>query len=72
VIVNLFSILVNYSQFGKIFITGLAAAILDFRVVMEWQRLRHFVAPSYLGKVTKAQLLTPSGLEMATKRSAWG
>ena len=56
----------------EIFITGLAAAILVFLVEVELQKMRHFVAPSSSGKVTKAFLLTPSGSEMAAKRSAWG
>ena len=56
----------------KVFITGLAAAILVFQVGVELRKMCHFVAPSYLGKVTKAFLLTPSGLEMAVKRSVWG
>ena len=57
---------------GNIFITGFAAAILDCRVGMELRKMCHFVAASYLGKVTKAFLLTPNGLEMAVKRSVWG
>ena len=57
---------------GNIFITGFAAAILDGRVGMKFRKVCHFVAPSYLGKVTKAFLLTPNGLEMAVKRSVWG
>ena len=36
------------------------------------QKLYHFVAQPYLGKVAKAFRLVPSGLEMAAKRSAWG
>jgi len=32
----------------------------------------HLVALPYLGKVTKAFLLTPSGYEMAAERMAWG
>ena len=56
----------------NIFITGFAAAILDGRVGMEFRKVCHFVAPSYSGKVTKAFLLTPNGLEMAMKRSVWG
>jgi len=32
----------------------------------------HFVAPTYLGKVTQVFPFTPSGLEMAFKRSVWG
>ena len=36
------------------------------------QKLYHFVAQPYLGKVAKAFRLVPSGLEMAAKRAAWG
>ena len=46
----------------EIFITGLAAAILVFLVGVELRKVRRFVAPSYLGKVTKAFLLSLSGL----------
>jgi hypothetical protein len=55
-----------------IFVTVLAAAILVFLVGQELRKMCHFVAPSYSGKVTKAFLLTPSGSEMAAKRSVWG
>ena len=57
---------------GNIVITGFAAAILDGRVGMELQKMCHFVAPSYSVKVTKTFPLTPSGSEMATKRSVCG
>ena len=58
-------------KIGNIFITGFAAAIMDCQVGMELRKMCHFVAPSYLGKVTKAFLLSPNGLEMAVKRSVW-
>jgi len=45
----------------NIFVTGFAAAILDFRVGLELRKMYHSVVQSYLGKVTKAFPLTPSG-----------
>jgi len=41
-------------------------------VVVELPNIGHFVALSYLGKVTEVFPLTPSGLEMAFKRLVWG
>ena len=56
----------------NIAISGFAAAILYYWKVMDWSRLCYFVAQSYLGKVTKAHLLTPSCYKMASKKLAWG
>jgi len=44
----------------------------DFPVGGRVVKYRHFVAPTYLGKVTEVFPLTPSALEMAFKRSVWG
>ena len=52
-------------------ISGFAAAILDFLVVVELPNVGHFIAPIYLGKVTEGFPLTPSGLKMAFKRVVW-
>jgi hypothetical protein len=52
-------------------ISGLAAAILDFLVVVELPNVGHFIAPIYLRKVTEEFPLTPSGLKMAFKRVVW-
>jgi hypothetical protein len=52
---------------GAIFIIGFAAAILEFWVESEWKQIRHFIAQPYLGKVTKALQLIPSGSEMAAR-----
>ena len=59
-------------MYWNIFVTGFAAAILDFRVGQELRKMCHSVVQSYLGKVTKAFPLTPSGSEMAAKISVWG
>jgi len=44
----------------------------DFPVVVELPQIGHFVASTYLGKVTEGLTLTPSGFEMAFKRLVWG
>jgi len=44
----------------------------DFPVVVELPQIGHFVASTYLGKVTGVFPITQSGLEMAFKRSVWG
>ena len=57
---------------GNFTISGLAAAILEFWMMMDMPGLCHFIAQTYLGKVTKGYLSTTYGSEMAVKRSAWG
>jgi len=39
--------------------------------VVELPNIDHFVATTYLGKVTEVFPVTPSGLEMTFKRSVW-
>jgi len=48
------------------------AAILTIWWVVNLFLPYHLVALPYLGKVTKAFPLTPSGYEMAPERMAWG
>ena len=52
-------------------ISGFAAAILEFGMLMQRPRLCHLIAQTYLWKVTKGYLSTTCGSEMAAKRSDW-
>ena len=62
-----------YLHFMRNFaISGFAAAILEFRMVMDMPGLCHLLAQTYLGKVTKAFQSIPCGSEMAAKRSVLG
>ena len=56
---------------GIFAISGFAAAILEFRMVMDMPGLCHLIAQTYLGKVTKGFQSTQCGSEMAAKRSVW-
>ena len=56
---------------GNLEISGFAAAILEFRMVMDMPGLCHLIAQTYLGKVSKGFQSTLRGSEMAAKRSVW-
>ena len=58
--------------FENFTISGFAAAILEFWMMMERPELCHLIAQTYLGKVIKGYLSTTCGSEFAAKRSAWG
>jgi len=45
--------------------------MLDYWIVMDMPGLCHFIAQTYLEKVTKGFILSPRGSKMAVKRSAW-
>jgi len=53
-------------------ISGFAAAILEFWMVMDIPGLCHLIAQTYLAKVTEGFQSTPSGSKTAAKRSVWG
>ena len=61
-----------FDFFENFTISGFAAAVLEFWMMMERPGLCHLIAQTYLGKVTKGYLSTTCGSEMAAKRSAWG
>ena len=48
------------------------ATMVDIRQVTGNKILHHFVAQTYLGKVTEAFESIPKGYKMAMKRSVWG
>ena len=56
---------------GNFAISGFAAAILEFRMVIDIPGLCHLIAQTYLGKATEGFQSTPCGSEMAAKRSVW-
>ena len=65
---------VNGPDFGKNFnrVSGIPAAILDFRCNTGQKFSWRFVAQPLLGKVTKPFQFIPNGSEMPLKRSVWG
>jgi hypothetical protein len=60
------------SNCENISVSGFEAAILDSWIALGFTELQCFIVQPFSGNVLKAFLLTPSGFEMAVKRSAWG